>query len=221
MGLWITLRRNPETSFFRLHILNMISAQVEGDTLILASGFFQEDPTRDYSILGDRLLEAIKNNNRIKEIQVVGAMRSPAPFHVFCERLQENWDGELITKRASNWHAKIAMKLKPQLLDTNNIVKVPVCALIGSSNLTRPSYGVSGDRPPMVTSSLRFNYECDVLIFSNDWYGDNAITPPSFFPGFEKQDFGSIYFTDLPKGCPSELDQMKMLLTEIEEHVRK
>lgn len=139
MGLWITLRRDRETSFFRRHLLNMISPQIEGNSLILCSGFFQEDPEKDYSILDDRLIDAIRSNKKINEIQAIGAMRSPAPFNEFCNKLKENWDGELITKRKSNWHAKIAMKLKP----ADQIGKIPVCAIIGSSNLTRPAYGIA------------------------------------------------------------------------------
>lgn len=59
------------------------------------------------------------------------------------------------------------------------------------------------------------------MIFSKDWFGNNTVNPPKFFPGFDQQDLGSIYFQDLPEGCPNELDQMKMLLKEIEGHIRK
>jgi hypothetical protein len=199
----------------------MISPLIEGDSLILASGFFQEDPEKDYSILDDRLLAAIRSNENITEIQAIGAMSSPAPFNEFCNKLSENWGGTLIRKRKSNWHAKIGMKLKSRLVDTDKIEKIPVCALIGSSNLTRPAYGIAGDIPPNVTSRLNFNYECDVMIFSKDWFGNSTVAPPKFFPGFDRQDYGSIYFQDLPEGCPNELDQMKMLLKELEEHMSK
>ena len=225
MGLWITLRRDRETSFFRQHLLNMASEQIRGDCLILASGYFQEDPNRDYSILGDRLLEKIQNNNKIKVIQAIGAKGSPAPFNVFCDKLDANWDGTLIRKKTkgNNWHAKIAMKLESGVNNSNGVEKIPVCAIIGSSNLTRPAFGISTDIPANVTSSLRFNYECDVLIFSNGWFDNNTAddAQPKFFPGFKNQDYGSIYFQNLPEGCPNELDQMKMLLKEIDEHIRK
>jgi hypothetical protein len=199
----------------------MISPQIEGDSLILASGFFQEDPEKDYSILDDRLLDALLSNEIITDILAVGAMRSPAPFNEFCKKLDENWEGTLTTNRKSNWHAKIAMKLKSRLVDTDKIEKIPVCAIIGSSNLTRPAYGIAGDIPENVTSRLNFNYECDVVIFAKDWFGNITKAPPKFFPGFDRQDFGSIYFQDLPYGCPDEIDQMKMLLKEIEGHIRK
>jgi len=221
MGLWITLRRDKQTSFFRQHLLNMVSPLIEGDSLILASGFFQEDPTKDYAVLNDRLLDAICSNEKIRNIQIIGAMRSPAPFRQFCDKLEENWPhGRPERHRMSNWHAKIAMKLKTPL---NGTEKIPVCAIIGSSNLTRPAYGVENDVPSAVTSKIKFNYECDVLIFSNDAFPieNSRDAPIKVFPGFRNQDYWSIYYPDMPEGAPNETDQMKMLLKEIEDHIKK
>jgi hypothetical protein len=199
----------------------MISPQIEGDSLILASGFFQEDPTKDYSVLDDRLLNVICSNEKITNIQVIGAMRSPAPFLQFCDKLEQNWHGGIPERhRTSNWHAKIAMKLKTP---TNSTEKIPVCTIIGSSNLTRPAYGVDNDVPPTVTSKIKFNYECDVLIFSNDAFANKNLkaAPKKVFPGFRDQDNWSIYYPDMPEGAPNETDQMKVLLKEIEDHIRK
>jgi hypothetical protein len=216
MGLWITLRQNLDESFFRQHLLNLISDQIRGNYLILASGYFN---SRNYEILDDRLLQAIIDNRNLSKIMVVGAIApSSTAFTEFCERLSDEWSevGREVTSirfRGNKWHAKIAMKL--QLRDGD---KTPVCAIIGSSNLTRPAYGVPGE-PPDAPEYKHFNHECDVVIFVKDWYGITTEKIPPLFPGFKKQDLGSIYFTDLPDGCPNELDQMKRLLKEIEENI--
>jgi len=212
MGLWITLRQNLEESFFRQHLLNLVSNQISGNYLFLASGYFN---SRNYPILDDHLLEAIQDGN-LTDIVVIGAMNSSsAAFNAFWNKLDTEWDGNVIPKKikGNNWHAKIAMKL-----ESNNTEKVPVCSIIGSSNLTRPAYGIPNE-PPEAPEFTRFNHECDVVIFTNDWFGKTPNQLSNFFPGFKDQDLGSIYFPDLPKGCPNELDQMKKLLKEIEENI--
>jgi len=212
MGIWITLRQNLEESFFRQHLLNLVSDQIRGNYLILASGYFN---SRDYPILDDRLLDTIQKGN-ITDIVVIGAMNSSSKaFKAFCKKLDDEWSGNVIPKkiRGNNWHAKIAMKL-----ESSDRGKIPVCAIIGSSNLTRPAYGVP-DEPPDAPEFKHFNHECDVVIFTKDWFGRTTSEIPPSFPGFKKQDLGSIYFADLPDGYPNELDQMKKLLTEIEENI--
>jgi len=223
MGLWITLRMDKERCFFRQNLLQMISnkSELDGDCLVLASGYFWEEispiDSEKYSISIDRLLEAIQGNERINEVQVIGGMGSPTRFHTFCDNLESGWGSPVIRRKikSKNWHAKIAMKL--QSVNTNN-EKIPVCAIIGSSNLTRPAYGIEDDIPDNVTAPFRrFNHECDVLIFSNAGFTSQTEnkTPP-VFPGFEGQDIGSIYFSELPKGCPDEIDQMKRLWHDID-----
>ena len=229
MGLWITLRMDKERSFFRQNLLQMISNQqkFDGDCLVLASGYFWEeiDPKESdkYSISLDRLANAIKDNERIREVQVIGAMGSPTRLNAFCDNLEDELNGREIVRReikGKNWHAKVAMKLHS---DPASGEKIPVCAIIGSSNLTRPAYGIKDDIPENVSSSFgKFNHECDVLIFSNAGFSNSQdnIKPP-VFPGFDGQAIGSIYFTELPKDCPDEIEQMKRLWRDIDKFAVK
>lgn len=217
MGLWITLRQNKKKSFFRDNLLALISNQreLDGDCLVLASGYFSEDKnypaaTKSYSITEDKLADAIRDNGNIKEIRVIGAKDSSSKFNNFCTYIDTKW-GKPVERwelKKKNWHAKIALKLKsnPEKHDE----KIPVCAIIGSSNLTRPAYGVSGYKSRKEISNFNiFNHECDVMIFINDGFDqDDSINPPSpVVPGFEKQEVGSIYFKNLPEGT-TELDQL-------------
>lgn len=225
MGLWITLRQDRETSFFRQHLLNMISESIKGDCLVLASGYFSEDmefspPPQGYSISEDKLAEEIQKNKKIRDIWVIGAKDSSKKFHNFCNYLDIKW-GKNVQRfeiEKKNWHAKIAMKL---ITSPENGEKIPVCAIIGSSNLTRPAYGIASEKPRKeIPNFYNFNHECDVLIFVNDGFiqNDSINSPSPFFPGFEKQAIGSIYFKDIPEGT-SELDQLNDLWHKIKEGV--
>jgi len=216
MGLWITLRKNNEHSFFQENLLRIISNQdeLDGNRLILASGYFSEDPRPKYSILDDHLLPAIRDNGNITKIDVIGTKGSLQTFNRFCSKL-ETESGKPVTKRkpsSSNWHAKIAMKLK-----STTAGELPVCAIIGSSNLTRPAYGINPP-PEGVNTGVNFNYECDVLIFLNDGFFNilHEKGPAAVFPGIDNQEFGSIFYKKLPRGT-TELEQLKGLWKEIEE----
>ena len=132
-------------------------------------------------------------------------------FDTFCTRLQGGLVGREITKRRpenNKWHAKMAMKLRS---DENGIT--PVCAIIGSSNLTRSSYGKNP--PPQNMKPLpHFNYECDVLIFINDGfknYENPKTAPEKIFPDITKRENGSIYFPEMSEFSPSESEQLHHL----------
>jgi hypothetical protein len=225
MGLWITLRQNKENSFFRQHLLNMISDRIDGDSLILAYGYFQEEVTsqqnpKKYSTSEDLLIDAIIKNEQIQEIRVIGAKGSSGPFNRFCNKLQTQWRRPPLRQeiKGKNWHAKVAMKLKTITRDDGAIEKRPVCAIIGSSNLTRPAYGTVLFKPRQEISKFNhFNHECDVVIFVNEDIAQDNFTDRKshFFPGFEKQEYGSIYFEKLPPGT-DELQQLSGLLNDID-----
>jgi hypothetical protein len=232
MGLWITLRQNRKNSFFRDNLLQLISNQreLDGDCLILASGYFSEDkrfpsPPKKYSISEDKLAETIQSNDRIKEIRVIGAKDSSDKFNNFCTYLDLKW-GKNVQRwelKKKNWHAKIAMKLKSNPEKGKHDEKIPVCAIIGSSNLTRPAYGIAGYKPRKEISNFNsFNHECDVMIFVNDGFvQDDSINPPSsVVPGFTKQEVGSIYFKNLPKGT-TELEQLNGIWHDINKMITR
>lgn len=102
-------------------------------------------------------------------------------------------------------------------MDDGFIEKRPVCAIIGSSNLTRPAYGTSLFKPRKEISKFtRFNHECDVVIFVNEDIAQDNFTDNQahIFPGFVKQDYGSIYFEKLSPGT-DELQQLTGLMKDI------
>jgi len=221
MGLWITLRQNKEKSFFRDNLLKMISNrdELDGNYLVLASGYFSEYETSRYSALGDDLLRTIQENNNITNIEVIGAMgmgqKPIKTFDTFCTKLRAGLVGRTIVKRRpenNKWHAKIAMKLRS---DEEGIT--PVCAIIGSSNLTRSSYG--NNPPPQNMKPLpHFNYECDVLIFVNDGFSrdiDSKTAPERVFPEITKRENGSIYFPEIREFSPPESEQLLHLWVTI------
>lgn len=82
------MRQNKQISFFRQHLLNMISDRVDGNSLILAYGYFQEEnrleKPKKYSTSEDLLIDAIIGNEKIQEIRVIGAKGSSIPFNRFC-----------------------------------------------------------------------------------------------------------------------------------------
>jgi len=223
MGLWITLRQNKEKSFFRDNLLRMISNknELDGNYLVLASGYFSEYESSSYSTLGDDLLRTIQENCNITNVVVIGAMglgqKPIKTFDTFCTRLRSGLVGRDIKKRRpenNKWHAKIAMKLRS---DENGIT--PVCAIIGSSNLTRSSYGKNP--PPQNVKPLpHFNYECDVLIFINEGFSKNLdpkTAPEQIFPEITKRENGSIYFPEIRDFSPPESEQLLHLWKEIME----
>jgi len=130
-----------------------------GERLILASGFFQQG-LWGYEILADALLGAITNGRSgIKTVDVIGAMAGHGAwlggFNRFVQRLRNVHQFAVTARiaRTRKWHAKIAMRLDEG---------APTAAIIGSSNLTRPSYAVAP-----VVNNQGWNYECDVTLWKN------------------------------------------------------
>jgi len=219
MGIWITLRQNNEKSYFRDNLLGMISRtqDLNGNRLILASGYFSEYENQAYSICGDNLKQALENNSKICEIDIIGAKGSIKSFNRFCEKIRSLGRERVIPIQLpkNNWHAKIAMILKPTKEGKRGTI--PVCAIVGSSNLTRPAFGIT-PRPQNVNSDVKFNYECDVLIFSNDYFSDfsNNEHFTKIFPEIEEHRGGSIYFPKIDQTFAlSESEQLMALFNLI------
>lgn len=147
MGLMIFLRKDKQTSYFRDALLRITNIP-EATKLVLCSGYFSE--TNNYSIAYELLRDT---QIRRLEVMAIGGMfqYSDQSFRDFIGRLRDG--GTRVNSfRAKNrrWHAKVAI-----VLDQN----VPLAGIIGSSNLTRPAFGV-GTIPI-------FNHEADVLIWSH------------------------------------------------------
>lgn len=153
MGIIITLRTNPNISFFRRYLLGMIDYPTI-NKLVLCSGYIQEN-LYSYSILQDELLNHLLNRNfKINVITVAGKFNNnkkwEKSYKDFINTLKSHKIpiSSFIAKR-KNWHAKIAIVLERGK---------PLAGIIGSSNLTRPAYG---------EPYKNFNFETDVVIFAN------------------------------------------------------
>lgn len=154
MPIRITLRTTKEFSPFRVMLQRLI-ALPDTDSLILCSGYIWEPELGyyDYSILDDELLTALEIGcQRSEVVTIAGKLEGfwLDYYKRFVRRLRgAGLSIKPLVAQRKNWHAKVAIRLKG---DT------PVAAIIGSSNLTGPAYGI--DRP-------RWNFESDVLIWCN------------------------------------------------------
>lgn len=200
MPVRITLRTDEDYSPFRDMLKSLVNCPL-GDSLLLCSGYIQEG-LWNFNILEEELLDCIKAGCPQGEvITVAGKLNDPEwrqSYINFIDGL-ERAGVKVIPCIAPklNWHAKIAMRLAGPSRD-------PVAALIGSSNLTRPSWDQAKD--------LSWNFEGDVLL----WVDVDELN--SYF-GSQYQPrvrFGDIRLV-LDKRVPqhSEKEQLKLLYERI------
>lgn len=149
MPIRIALRQGADNSPFRRMLDSLIQAPL-GDSIMLCSGYVQEDPLGSFRILDD-LLPMIKASTSLPRIVTVAGKLSgnwSDSYRHFVDRLRAagmQIDAFYAPRR--NWHAKIALRI-----DQND----PVAGIVGSSNLTRPAF----DAP-----YHGWNFEADVLIW--------------------------------------------------------
>jgi|GEM_PF-2316028 len=177
MPVRVTLRTKKDFSPFRVLLKKLIELQ-DGDSVILCSGYIQDiiraQSSRAYSISEDELVNYLKRGCVSgKVLTIAGKLKSYGKtkqptwytqYENFIRNLQSNGlRVEAWSAPNKNWHAKIAIRLKG---------KTPIAAIIGSSNLTRPAYGIPNSNPP-ISSFVNWNFEGDVLIWSDAKY--NAV----------------------------------------------
>jgi hypothetical protein len=175
-----------------------------GSQLILGSGYFQENLRGSpYSILQDNLLAAITGNSGLTRIEVYGAkLNGNGPWRVsFTNFVQRLRNSRIPTRaflaRRMNWHAKVALRIGR---------RGPVAAIIGSSNLTRPAYGI---RP------LRsWNYECDVTIWLPTKTCMNTFSKNS---AAHNESIIMTAILDPQVEQPNEEEQLRRLLEQVKE----
>lgn len=149
MGLMIFLRKDKQTSYFRDALLEITN--IPGATrLVLCSGYFSE--IKKFSIAGE-LLKGTRIRNL--EVMAIGGMfqysKQLQSFTDFIVKLRANHVQVNPFKAINNrWHAKVAIVLNQN---------TPLAGIIGSSNLTRPAFGIGAI--PI------FNHEADVLLLTN------------------------------------------------------
>lgn len=173
MPVRVTLRTKKDFSPFRVLLRKLIEVP-GGDSVVLCSGYIQDvdrqQSQRAYSLSEDELLESLKKGcTNGKVLTVAGKFNSfgsfpsewEAKYALFIRNLRSaGLQVEAWSAPEKNWHAKIAVRLKD---------RVPVAALIGSSNLTRPAYGIPNISPP-ITPFGNWNFEGDVLIWNDPQY---------------------------------------------------
>ena len=159
MGMQFFLRTDCHKSNFRSALNELLSTT--GDTLILSSGYISKSLLNDYNYSDfiTSLQTGFKNESNPKII-IIGGMfdknlKNQYEFEGFIKYLI--YLGYQVTyhkPKHTKWHAKIALKL---------INNTPIIGIIGSSNLTAPSYS---QYPTSI--SLNFNIESDILIWDKE-----------------------------------------------------
>ncbi|MBK5190707.1 MAG: hypothetical protein JJE19_04335 [Methanosarcinales archaeon] len=151
MPLKITLRKDEKSSPLR-QMLNMLLQSPAGDSAILCSGYIWQPTGNRYNILDDGLRSAIVSGCNGGTLTTVAGKFS---FNYY-KAYYRNFILDLRSKGVNvvpyyapkkNWHAKIAIRMSGSK---------PVAALVGSSNLTGPAYGLNRN----------WNFEADVLIWT-------------------------------------------------------
>jgi HKD family nuclease len=159
MPVRVTLRTSKKFSPYRILLRKLIELP-DGDSLVLCSGYIQQTSpmsSRGYKILGDELLPSIYKGcakGSVKTIAGKFEYRSWLEYYQnFVDGLRKagvNVNPYCAPKK--NWHAKIAIRLKQDK---------PIAALIGSSNLTGPAFGIN---------RAHWNFEGDVLMWGDTAY---------------------------------------------------
>ena len=189
LGVAISLRKDPKSSFYKNMLLGLLNG-TDADELLICSGYIQYlrldkhgNPTT-YNVFLDE--DANKNNLldaicRYRKVTIVG-IRSDVKNDWYRQYKDAvDYLKSEIAKRGSStqlkcyyhksgeWHAKIAILLRNKGND-----KIPIAAMVGSSNLTKPpmndSYTPSSLLPKLgqYTLPIGYNLEADTLIYVNE-----------------------------------------------------
>jgi hypothetical protein len=147
MGLIILLRRDLTINRFRDVIIGALSSGV-GTHAIMCSGFFQEDKKYQASSEAN-FTSAAKSLVEFKTIGVYDYSWMNSYRNFIKSMVIAGVNIKAYSKIGQRWHAKIFILKKDN---------VPLFAVIGSSNITRPAFSCI---PP-------FNWESDVVMWTNN-----------------------------------------------------
>ena len=169
-----------------------------GNSLLLCSGYVQEDTGGRFKILYD-LLPVIKTGCAGGTITTVAGKLDVTwepRYRNFVARLQSAG----LTVRPycapkKNWHAKIALRLDGDQ---------PVAGIVGSSNLTRPAYDAPYDW---------WNFEGDILIWPPSPEFTDYFRSPDFVGHASIGVIDTILDPDVEQ--PSEKDQLSAIYRDI------
>ena len=168
----ISLRTDLNFSYFKRNILSILSYP-DFDTVIICSGYFQENAT--YSVTSDDILNTILANGNFTNINYLiiggnfgyGKYGMKSDWHIqfdnFLKELRKNKiPFKAYLDKRKKWHAKIAIGIEKN---------VPKVAIIGSSNLTAPAYS---------EKHHSFNIECDTTLLMKEKKLENHFNLQSF-----------------------------------------
>jgi len=168
-----------------------------GDSAVICSGYIWE-PTAGYAVLSDGLLPAIQAACSSNILTTIAGKFYPAYYRNYYANFISRIQAKGISVKAhyapqKNWHAKIAIRTYRGR---------PVAALVGSSNLTGPAYGIN---------RKRWNYEADVLIWTSADGLDGYFRDDNL-----RQSLGKLeLMLDREVQQPSEEEQLKAIYDDV------
>lgn len=199
MGVQFLLRKYAFFNPFRLALCDLMG--FGGDTLILSTGYARKAILNPYN--GDMFINSIKKgfpHNAETKIIVVGGMlidpKEEAKFRSFLTELNKTFN-RLTFYRVigDNWHGKIAVK-------AHN--KKPIAAIVGSSNLTSPAFGI----PQILNNSNQLNSsynnkEADIYF----WDGNHPSIKGKSYVGINEGELNLSMTEKYRKTCVDKLTE--------------
>lgn len=157
MGFLVLFRRERSRSPFRDYLQALLRWSV-ADEIVLASGYVWESPSaRGYHVSQDDVAQCLLQGGHRRVVTISGMHQRFRGYGTdyfehyvdFVRSLrQAGVHVDPYVSRTGRWHAKVALALQ-----SGNAV----AAIVGSSNLTGPAYGINRHN---------FNNEADVVLWS-------------------------------------------------------
>ncbi|QVW35440.1 phospholipase D family protein [Geobacter sulfurreducens] len=149
MSIAIFLRKEPLVNYFNRLLIGSLNSG-SGNNALLCSGFFQEKfNNSSYMASSEPGFVDALNRHKVN-LTLVGIHNGSwkQSYINFRNSIKNDALRSVVAryKNGLRWHAKVYILF-------NN--KMPVFAIIGSSNLTRPAFSIDSI----------FNYECDVVLW--------------------------------------------------------
>lgn len=197
MSIAILFRRRETPNLFREFILNSLSLRI-GDNALMCSGFFQEARGSSYRASSDGDLATILANTSTSLTTVGIHNNSWTPsyrdFIASLNRAGVNVAGYISSRL--KWHAKIFILQKGNK---------PKLGIIGSSNITRPAFGIT----------MPFNYEADVVLWSGAKRTFHSLLKKSFPANEDWHQLIVAPYSPAKNGGLSIEDRLSLLYSEV------
>ncbi len=204
MGLLVTLRTDPNRSYFKDILIEMIE-RYRPDEILMSSGYFGEFDTNppaigiqsadfyasaDEGSNGKRLSTVLQNDQQLETLRLVGSedwsqkgSSGPKTYVQQLTNFRDNLRVAMPRKQiiaydslSGHWHAKVTI-----LLCRGRAV----AGVVGSSNYTGPAFGAV----TRARSNPYFNFESDTFIYDSELNHRmtdivSALQDDDYAPGF-------------------------------------